>query len=120
MALLVAACYQPPVLSPSKPLRCTTPDASGECPDGYRCVAGVCALRSCRSDVECPTGLACHPDRGCVIPGGPEDADGGAADLVIPGLGVDVRGGDAPDVDAGGAEGARPSDAPASVDGGQD
>jgi hypothetical protein len=89
--LLISACYQQPVISPQRPLRCTPNETRSECPKGLTCVlggcapgtrltcvpTGVCAPNSCQKDQDCPVGLACS-SRGCVaLP------DGGAGDSAI-------------------------------------
>ena len=105
VAALLAGCYQQPVLSATRPLRCFNSDASGECPAGYQCVANqICALKSCASREDCPAGLVCSSSRGCVIP-----PDGGAdgASIQIP-SGRD--GGD------GGGDDAFDAPAPATLD----
>jgi len=73
--LLLSACYQQPVISPQRPLRCTPGEMKAQCPKGFTCVApGVCAANSCQEHDDCPTGLVCS-SRGCVtVP------DGGAGD----------------------------------------
>ncbi|HXU81353.1 MAG TPA: hypothetical protein VN914_08145 [Polyangia bacterium] len=74
-ALLISACYQQPVISPQRPLRCDPAEEKGQCPKGFTCaVIGVCAPQSCSKDDDCPLGLSCS-NRGCV-----PAPDGGAGD----------------------------------------
>jgi hypothetical protein len=72
-AMVLAACYQQPIISPQRPLSCTSSSDKGECPKGFSCVADrVCAPNSCQDNDDCPAGLSCT-SRGCVIA-----SDGGA------------------------------------------
>jgi hypothetical protein len=72
-ALLISACYQQPLISPQRPLRCNPAEEKGQCPKGFTCsVIGVCAPQSCQKNEDCPAGLSCT-NRGCV-----PAADGGA------------------------------------------
>jgi hypothetical protein len=67
-ALLISACYNQPVISPHRPLRCDPAQEKGQCPKGFTCSSiGVCAPQSCQKNEDCPAGLACT-SRGCVPP----------------------------------------------------
>jgi hypothetical protein len=113
-ALLLAACYQQPALSPQRPLRCSPSETRDECPKGYACQGGVCGPTSCQHSTDCPAGLSCT-NRGCVLPPDAGDADGGLqipADRDANALEVGI-----PDVAPAPEAGV---DAPALVDGGQD
>jgi hypothetical protein len=80
--LLISACYQQPVISPQRPLRCTPSETKSECPKGFTCAAsGVCAASSCQKTEDCPAGLACT-SRGCVLV--PDGGLGDAPPIQIP------------------------------------
>jgi hypothetical protein len=82
VALLVSGCYQQPLISPQRPLRCASSMGKEECPKGYACVADrVCAATSCSQNEDCPMGLTCS-SRGCVLP--PDGGGGDGADFQIP------------------------------------
>ena len=81
--LLISACYQQPVISPQRPLRCNPAEAKSECPKGLTCVPiGVCAPNSCQKNEDCPVGLACS-SRGCVLPGDGGVGDAGAIQIPV-------------------------------------
>jgi hypothetical protein len=95
--LLISACYQQPVISPQRPLKCNPAETKSECPKGYTCVPiGVCAPNSCQKDEDCPAHLTCS-NRGCVAA-----PDGGAGDgsiqiPVLPDGGSPIDGESGPD-----------------------
>jgi hypothetical protein len=65
-ALLMSACYEQPVISPQRALRCNPVEEKGQCPKGFTCsVIGLCAPNSCSKNADCPGGLVCT-GRGCV------------------------------------------------------
>jgi hypothetical protein len=67
-ALLVSGCYNQPIISPQRPLRCNPAETKGQCPNGFACATtGVCGPQSCKENADCPAGLVCT-NRGCVAP----------------------------------------------------
>jgi hypothetical protein len=91
-------CYTQPVIPPDKPLSCSNPDAAGECPKGFACIAyRVCAPTSCEDDSHCPAGLVCT-GRGCLLP----ITDAAIPPFTTPGMFLDAlnRPGDDAAVDA--------------------
>jgi hypothetical protein len=110
---MLVACYQQPVLSPQRPLRCNPSAKTDECPKGYACQAGVCGPTSCSHMSDCPAGLSCT-NRGCVAPPDGGEADGGIQIPNVP---------DAEALEAGAPEdGQVAPDSPVTLtpDGGQD
>jgi hypothetical protein len=116
VVVFLAGCYEQPVLSPQRPLSCTSSSAENECPKGYHCVLDrVCAADSCDTNAECPAGLICT-SRGCAVA-----PDGGQVDgeryQIPPEGGVEAS-----PPDSEGADGVTLPDAPALTvlpDGGQ-
>ena len=115
--LLISACYQQPVISPQRPLKCAPSDTKSECPKGFTCVAsGVCAPNSCQKDQDCPLGLTCS-NRGCVA--APDGGGGDAPPLQIPTIPGALDGSSLPDATGpGDAAAAAPDLSTATNDGG--
>ena len=128
--LLISACYQQPVISPQRPLRCTPGETRTECPKGLTCVlggcapgtlltcvpTGVCAPNSCQKDQDCPLGLTCS-NRGCVA--APDGGGGDAPPLQIPTIPGALDGSSLPDATGpGDAAAAAPDLSTATNDGG--
>jgi hypothetical protein len=110
-ALLISACYQQPVISPQRPLRCNPAEEKGQCPKGFTCaVIGVCAAQSCQRNEDCPAGLTCS-SRGCVVAG---DAGAGDGAMQVP---VPLDGATPPAGDDGGVDVSLPGDSSLPVGG---
>jgi hypothetical protein len=81
LLLGTGACYESPAVPPDRPLTCTGGDVRLDCPATASCINGICVRRLCQADNECPTGYICGQGRCAVrLPDGavsrPDDAEG--------------------------------------------